>query len=317
MTGRQPISDSHAEMMIEAARKGDIYDNDYTQSAGLPTVMGGLRITRDQYIPKQVLYDLMHALTEPVEEVNGHEPSGYIFGSGPINVFDKKCCYNKKHLPKLLSDNPDFVSIGHTQSAKLLSNRSFSNLIRLRLLEAVQTEGTSRHEPADDDKDIDDALMGYTRDDGTVEKGIWDAVSLAFAENAHGHIITLTPWAKNDRIFVQTELPALLANERVETINGHPREFFVEEFEQYRAEGLSDQDAYAKLNRNSIMGSSQEFISNYSDDFAAGLAPHLNHEFRLMAVPGYAEWADSAEPLASNATGTGTLEADPHEAHAM
>lgn len=295
---RTPISEDYKDRLLEAARDGDIYSYGATGGEELFTVMSALNnVPTDQYVPKDVLFELMHILTEPVDYVNGHDPSGYIFGSGPMKFNEEENTYGYgKFVREILQDNEDYVQIAQTQSAQLLMNElEFNNAIRGHLFAALIEDGY--HKPMSGA--FYDGLMGYRDKDGEMQLGLWDAVSLGFAENAHGHIVTVTPWADNERIFVRTELPALLKNERVETINGHPREEFVEAFNDYVADGLSEEDAYAKLNRTLVMGSSYEFIRNYSEGFAEELPPHLQHDFQKTTKDGYGEWAAKAQIEAS------------------
>ena len=207
---REPISDDYAARLIAAAKEGEIYT--YGASGGEEsqfTVMGGLNtIPRDQYVPKQVLFDLLYTLTEPVEYINSKDPAGYVFGSGPIG-FNEDACYSH-YLREFVRDNDDYVSIAHTQSAQLLTEPEFANIIRYQLLTAMKEEGIDADgNPA---STYYNGLMGHKREDGTMELGLWDAVSLGFAENAHGHVVTLTPRADNERIFVRTELPCSKMN---------------------------------------------------------------------------------------------------------
>ncbi|MEB3199058.1 MAG: calcium-binding protein, partial [Synechococcaceae cyanobacterium] len=67
-------------------------------------------------------------------------------------------------------------------------------------------------------------LYGHYVDGKLVEPGLWDDISLRFVQGAEGEVITFTAQAQLDRIFARTELPALLANPRVTSIDGIPRE---------------------------------------------------------------------------------------------
>ena len=294
---RTPVSEEFKDRLLQAARDGDIYSYGVTGGEELFTVISGLRnVPADQYIPKDVLFELMHTMTEPVDYVNGHEPSGYIFGSGPMTFDKEQSPYGYgKYVREILSDNEDYVQIAHTQSAKLLYEAEFNNIISRHLINTLLEEGY--HKTINEA--FNDGVMGYRDKNGEMQLGLWDAVSLGFAENAHGHVVTVTPWADNERIFVRTELPALLKNERVETINGHPREEFVQEFDSYIAQGMTEEDAYTKLNRTMVMGSSYEFIRNYSQDFAEELPPHLHHDFQKITKDGYGDWAAKAQVEAS------------------
>ena len=54
--------------------------------------------------------------------------------------------------------------------------------------------------------------------------GVWVDASGRFIADTTGEVKTLTPFADPGRIYAQTELPALLENPRVTSINGMPRE---------------------------------------------------------------------------------------------
>jgi len=55
--------------------------------------------------------------------------------------------------------------------------------------------------------------------------GIWDRVSEKFVRDTTGHVLTVTGAAALDRIFAQTELPALLETSGIESVDGIPIEF--------------------------------------------------------------------------------------------
>ncbi|MGN7437264.1 MAG: hypothetical protein ACTHOO_01375 [Alcanivorax sp.] len=296
---RTPVNNEFKDRLLQAARDGDIYSYGVSGGKDLTTVMSLLHsVPSDQYIPRDTLFDLMHTLTEPVDYVNGHDPAGYIFGSGPMKFNEGQSTGSYgRFIRDIMNDNEDYVQITQTQSAQILSDQEFNNAIRGLLLTAMAEDGYNVGEnPA---QAYYDGLMGYRNENGDMQVGLWDAVSLGFAENAHGHVVTVTPWADNERIFVRTELPALLKNERVETINGHPREEFVQELEHYIDQGMIEEDAYTKLNRTMVMGSSYEFIRNYSQDFAEELPPHLHHDFQKTTKDGYGDWAAKAQVQAS------------------
>lgn len=51
-------------------------------------------------------------------------------------------------------------------------------------------------------------------------QGVWAQASRSFAESASGHITTLTSQAPDNRTFALVELPTLLANPKVHSVNG-------------------------------------------------------------------------------------------------
>ena len=66
-------------------------------------------------------------------------------------------------------------------------------------------------------------LYGEIVDGVRVPNGAWDIVSARFVENTVGPVVTLTGGADPQRVFAQTELPRLLENRKVTTIDGLPR----------------------------------------------------------------------------------------------
>ncbi|MEB3169294.1 MAG: hypothetical protein VKK97_11275, partial [Synechococcaceae cyanobacterium] len=72
--------------------------------------------------------------------------------------------------------------------------------------------------------EINNFLYGSYENGILIEPGLWDDASARFVRYAKGDVLTLTGDAKIDRIFARTELPILLENTNVKTIDGIPRE---------------------------------------------------------------------------------------------
>jgi hypothetical protein len=70
-------------------------------------------------------------------------------------------------------------------------------------------------------------LNGTTDAAGQYQKGYWDIPSEGLAESAAGDVRTLSGFSDPDRIWAQTELPTLLENGNVTSIDGIPREDLV------------------------------------------------------------------------------------------
>ncbi|MDH5722127.1 MAG: hypothetical protein OEY94_02250 [Alphaproteobacteria bacterium] len=114
---------------------------------------------------------------------------------------------------------------------------------------------------------LNQALQGYPDQNGQRVPGLWDDISRGFAENARGDVVTVTPYARSDRIFVQTELPALLNNPNVNTINGLPRQIYVDKLDEIvkaLPDGAPMGDAYERLNKNFVQHTSESYMRKFS-----------------------------------------------------
>jgi hypothetical protein len=65
-------------------------------------------------------------------------------------------------------------------------------------------------------------LYGETVDGVRIPNSIWDELSARFASEAVGEVVTITGGASMSRVFYQTELPIILGNPKVTSINGIP-----------------------------------------------------------------------------------------------
>ena len=75
-------------------------------------------------------------------------------------------------------------------------------------------------------KNLIDGEIGF--DGKRIPNSLWDDASKRFALSAAGEVRVLAPAGDALRVFAQTELPALLANSKVTTIDGIPRTQLVE-----------------------------------------------------------------------------------------
>ena len=81
--------------------------------------------------------------------------------------------------------------------------------------------GTS---PRDPGTSANQFLFGAMDQDGKrVPNGAWDVVSAKFASATVGEVRTITSYAQPDRVFGATELPRVIANENVTTVEGIDR----------------------------------------------------------------------------------------------
>lgn len=99
------------------------------------------------------------------------------------------------------------VVIGQTPVANFLEDPRFLSALE----DAAGTSDTSA---------LKSILDGVANLDGTRTPGMWDIASKNLASAASGDVRTLTPLAEQGKTFIQTELPALLDNRNVTSING-------------------------------------------------------------------------------------------------
>ncbi|NUF85233.1 hypothetical protein [Acinetobacter seifertii] len=79
--------------------------------------------------------------------------------------------------------------------------------------------------------------------DGVKSRALWDDASEALAKASSGDVRTLTPFGTEDKVFARVELPALLENPNVKTIDGIPREVLKTMYDADIASGLSHTEA--------------------------------------------------------------------------
>lgn len=79
--------------------------------------------------------------------------------------------------------------------------------------------------------------------DGVKSTALWDDASEALAKASSGDVRTLTPFGTENKVFARVELPALIENPNVKTIDGIPRETLKAMYDADIANGLSHADA--------------------------------------------------------------------------
>jgi hypothetical protein len=104
--------------------------------------------------------------------------------------------------------NSQIITIGQTDAYALLSSDEF--------YAALKSSTTDRNE-------LNCIINGITENGIRTEPGLWDITSQRIAASAVGEVRTLTPFSLPDKVFAQTELPALLANDKVASIDGIAR----------------------------------------------------------------------------------------------
>src|SRR6478752_834633 len=128
-------------------------------------------------------------------------------------------------------------TIGQTDAGKLLSSPEFLDALK-----------KAAGEPA-----AFDILYGAKDSSGNrISVGLFDEASSRFVDASEGgRFRTLTPFALSDRVFAQTEFPRLLADSRVESINGISRQTFLDFRDELLGKGYSAESAMAEV-RNQV-----------------------------------------------------------------
>ncbi len=235
-----------------------------------------------EYIPLKELKACLHSMSCEAFLSGKQQPSGFIFGSGLMNPFDPK---EYKHFTgQLARGGHGLVTIGSTQASQLVERTAFVQ----RLQEAIKFSNSTLS--------VNQVLQGYADGEGGRVPGLWDDISRGYAQNAHGSVFTVTPNSKPTRVFVQTELPVLIANEDVETINGISTALFADYYEALRAAGVPESQAFAYVDRDVVQGSSVAFIRGYSREFERDLGITLRRDFDFSHSPHLQEAFENAHP---------------------
>jgi Ca2+-binding RTX toxin-like protein len=107
------------------------------------------------------------------------------------------------------TNNGQVITIGQTDAYKLLDSDAFTEALRSSTTDIVE---------------FNRILNGITDENGIrTESGLWDITSQRLAASVVGEVRTVTPFSLSDRVFAQTELPALLLNDKVTSIDGIAR----------------------------------------------------------------------------------------------
>lgn len=121
----------------------------------------------------------------------------------------------------------------------IMGNTKFSELMHSREVIGYLQEIASKNNIA---KYTD--IMNYeTTIDGVKSPALWDDASEALAKASSGDVRTLTPFGTEDKVFARVELPALLENPNVKTIDGIPREVLKIMYDTDIASGLTHMEA--------------------------------------------------------------------------
>lgn len=121
----------------------------------------------------------------------------------------------------LLKAGEDIRVLDKTEAFRFLDVHSQSNPNH-ELIEAL--ERVFESDPLENGTRANQFLFGTIDEAGKrVPNGAWDIVSAKFASATVGEVRAITSYAQPDRVFGATELPRVLTNERVTTVEGIDR----------------------------------------------------------------------------------------------
>lgn len=143
--------------------------------------------------------------------------STLLFSGGPNEEVGFRAIANE-----IVTNNPSMRSINAIDIGRFLDLDRTPEF--LAVLEKLFGDDPTLHGTA-----ANRFLNGDIDENGNrIPNGIWDEVSRRFAEQAVGEVRVLTDFSRPHGVFAQTELPALLANPNVTTIEGIPRQQLIE-----------------------------------------------------------------------------------------
>ncbi|MFV1873328.1 MAG: Ig-like domain-containing protein [Oleiphilus sp.] len=119
----------------------------------------------------------------------------------------------------LAVSDPNVGIIDQTPAGKFLDLFDNPNLVLQNKLEEIFGD-----KPKDRGSEANIFLFGKRDSSGVrILKGAWDIASERLVQSASGDVRTITSHAAVDAVFSQTELPALIANSNVTSIDGVPK----------------------------------------------------------------------------------------------
>ncbi|EOR05688.1 calcium-binding protein [Acinetobacter genomosp. 15BJ] len=127
------------------------------------------------------------------------------------------------------------ISKNASNPLTILGSTKFSELMYSREIDSYLMEIAGKNNISD----YRSIMNNETIIDGVKSPALWDKASEALAQAASGDVRTLTPFGTDDKVFARVELPALLENPHVKTIDGIPRETLKAMYDADIANGLT------------------------------------------------------------------------------
>ncbi|WP_221064414.1 calcium-binding protein [Methylomagnum ishizawai] len=176
--------------------------------------------------------------------------------------------YSGTIIKSMLSSGEDIRVLDNTQASKFLDIYDPANQ-NLKLVDTLKR--IFGDDPYAVGSSANQFLFGISDASGTrITTGAWDTISANFVSETVGEVKTLVADARSDRVFAQTEIPALLANENVTSIEGIPKSEFVgksvdEIFARVKTASLMD-IAYSGLKFDGVsLSGSDDFLYKITD----------------------------------------------------
>lgn len=143
-------------------------------------------------------------------------------GIAAVEYYDSGKKISAGSIAQSILDNGDDVRIiDNTEAAKFLDvNR---NTALLDALERIFGDNPFTH-----GSKSNRFLYGGLDEQNRVVKGAWDVVSARFVDATEGAVVTITGGADQNRVFGRTEIPHILDNQKITTVDGIPQQQLVQ-----------------------------------------------------------------------------------------
>ncbi|MCP9835831.1 calcium-binding protein, partial [Cyanobium sp. La Preciosa 7G6] len=197
----------------------------------------------DSVETKEQLLDLIERVDH---RVTGGITILYSGVTGRFTSFGQKIVHSGAVAEALHESGNDVRTIDQSEVGKFLNlTKNTSNYNQKFAAKLKQIFGNN-------DNALKAFMDGDVIDEMRVNNGVWDKVSARFVADAVGEVVTFTGGASTERVFFQTELPLILSNPRVTSIDGIPIEVF---------HGMSVEEAFQIIIATSEVRTSRLMIS--------------------------------------------------------
>ncbi|MCP9929980.1 hypothetical protein KBY82_04195 [Cyanobium sp. AMD-g] len=167
----------------------------------------------DSVETKEQLLDLIQRVDH---RVDGAVTVLYSGVSGKFSSVGQKIVHSGAIAEALHESGNDVRTIDQAEVGKFLNLTKNTNNYNQKLANKL------RQIFGDDEYGLRSFMDGDVVDGMRVNNGVWDRVSAKYVSDAVGEVVTFTGGASADRVFFQTELPLILSNPKVTSIDGIP-----------------------------------------------------------------------------------------------
>jgi hypothetical protein len=179
---------------------------------------------------------------------------------------------------KAVEKNKNIATLNKTDISQLLESEEFKESLVLA---------------TDNNKYEVNRILNGTTDPATgqrLQPGLWDKISEKYVMSIKGPVMTITPNLENVpehimKVFVQTELPAILRNPEITTIDGVEKKHFQALYEGAIEKGLSPKEALLQV-RETTTGLSKKAVENlrYGVDEIGEVSKIYRHDYAKSEV---------------------------------